>query len=257
MKITSAKLLLILLIALFHYGCKEKKEEADDLQIAVASNLQYAIKSLTEEFEKKSGIHCDVILGSSGKLYAQISEGAPYDLFLSADMDYPEALYQQGHSPEPPRVFANGSLVLWSAKPGVNPSISVLDKDSIRHIAIANPKIAPYGKAALQVLEHYALTEKLSDKLVYGESIAQANQFIRSGAAEIGFTSLAVVRNPLLSQPGRYILIDSLAHEPLPHGVVLIKDKNGIKASAKTFYEYLFSGDGKAILKKFGYSVHE
>ncbi|NNK20741.1 MAG: molybdate ABC transporter substrate-binding protein, partial [Flavobacteriaceae bacterium] len=120
-----------------------------------------------------------------------------------------------------------------------------------------NPKIAPFGAAALQVLNNYGIYDKVSSKLVYGESVSQANQFILSGAAEMGFTSLAIVKSPELSKVGQWILIDSDAYDKLPHVIALINHQNSSKEGARTFFEYLFSEEGQAILKNFGYSVRE
>ncbi|MEZ2414590.1 molybdate ABC transporter substrate-binding protein [Muriicola sp. E247] len=249
------KAILFPVILIFILGCKGVKE-GDTIRIAVASNLHYAIDSIVENFENKHGISCEVILGSSGKLYAQIMEGAPYDLFLSADMKYPESLSREGKTLDL-EVFAYGSLVLWTANPAIKPSIEILQNEGIKHLALPNPKIAPFGAAALQVLNHYGINDKVSSKLVYGESVAQANQFILSGAAEMGFTSLAVVKSPELSKVGQWILIDADAYEKLPHVIALINPQNSSEEGSRKFFEYLFSEEGQAILKNFGYSVRE
>lgn len=238
-------------------GCKKKKEEKAIIRIAVAANMQYAIKELAEQFENDTGYTCEVILSSSGKLFAQIKEGAPYDLFLSADLIYPAALQAMDLTHEPPKIYAYGSLVLWSFSPSLKPSLEVLQTDSVRHIALANPKTAPYGKAAVEVLEFYGLSASLQDKLVFGESIGQTNQFITSGAADIGFTSQSVVMSEAMKKKGRWIRINKKAYTPMPQGVALIKRKISKKQGAQAFYVYLFSSEGKDILQKFGYSVHE
>lgn len=250
------KAVLLPVFLVFMLGCKGTKER-DTIRIAVASNLHYAIEPIVENFESKHGISCEVILGSSGKLYAQIIEGAPYDLFLSADMKYPESLSREGKTLDLPEVFAYGSLVLWTANPAIKPSIEMLQEERIQHLALPNPKIAPFGAAALQVLNNYGIYDKVSSKLVYGESVSQANQFILSGAAEMGFTSLAIVKSPELSKVGQWILIDSDAYDKLPHVIALINHQNSSKEGARTFFEYLFSEEGQAILKNFGYSVRE
>ncbi len=253
----SRVLICCLVTLIFVCGCKKKKEDENKVRMAVAANMQYAIKELADRFEKDTGYSCEVILGSSGKLFAQIKEGAPYDLFLSADLTYPEALYSINLTHGPPKIYAYGTLVLWTYDADLNPSLEVLQTDSVRHIALANSKTAPYGKAAIEVLNFYGLSASLQDKLVFGESIGQTNQFITSGAADIGFTSQSVVVSEAMNKKGRWIRINETAYTPMPQGVALIKRKISKKQGAQAFYEYLFSSEGKDILQKFGYSVHE
>ncbi|MBT8283481.1 MAG: molybdate ABC transporter substrate-binding protein [Muriicola sp.] len=257
MQIRRLGLFFLMVVSIALQGCKENKVADTPIRIAVASNLHYAIDPIIKNFESKYGIPCEVILGSSGKLYAQITEGAPYDLFLSADLKYTESLFEAGKTLDRPAVFAYGSLVLWAAHSDYSPSLQMLQSDSIEHIAMANPKTAPFGTAALQVLQHYELTDQISDKLVYGESVAQANQFILSGAAEMGFTSLAIVKSPEFNRAGSWVLIDSSAYAPLPHSAVLIDQRGSSKTGASAFFQYLFSEEVQVVLKNFGYSIHE
>ncbi|WP_188369412.1 molybdate ABC transporter substrate-binding protein [Muriicola marianensis] len=252
-----AGIFLLLFATIFLTGCREGRNHENTLRIAIASNLQYAVDSVVAGFEKEHEIICEVIPGSSGKLFAQIREGAPYDLFLSADMDYPEALFKEGRTIQKPEVFAYGALVLWTGRQNLKPSIEILASDSVRYIALANPRIAPFGRAAQETLVYYGMEEKVRDKMVYGESVAQANQFIQSGSAEVGFTSLSIVMSPAQRENGKWILIDTAAYQPLPHGAVLLQTGKPVKPAARQFYEYLFSGKGKEVLKNFGYSVHE
>ncbi len=251
------KLLVPLMSIAILNACREEKEQRDPLRIAIASNLQYAVDSLVSGFEGDHDIKCEVIPGSSGKLFAQIREGAPYDLFLSADIAYPQSLYDAGKTLKEPEVFAYGSLVLWTNRKDLRPSTKILESDSVRYIAMANPRIAPFGRAAAETLEYYNLNDKVGGKLVLGESVAQVNQFIQSGSAELGFTSQAIVQSPELRDTGRWVRIDPRAYSPLPHGVVLIHSGRPVKPAAREFYEYLFSEEGKAVLKNFGYSVYE
>ena len=172
------------------------------ITIAVAANMQFAMRALTHAFEKQNGITCDLIISSSGKLTAQIKAGAPYDLFVSADMKYPEDLYKSGFALEEPKIYAYGKLVLWSMDQEVKPSLAVLKTQAIKHIACANPKTAPYGVAAVEALKHYGLYNQVKSKLVYGESIAQTKQFIISESAELSFTAKSVVLSPDLKGSG-------------------------------------------------------
>ncbi len=243
---------LLLLIA----GC-QKKAEQKALRIATAANMQYAMEAITEAFEKETGFRCEVILGSSGKLFAQIREGAPYDLFLSADLKYPSTLNDLGLTVAPPKIYANGQLVLWTLSDALTPSLKGLKSDQIEHIALANPKTAPYGRAAMEVLVANAMFDSLQKKLVYGESIAQTNQFITSGAAAIGFTSLGTVLSSEMKGKGHWITIGKNAHNPIEQGVVLIEKKDGKHPAAELFYTFLFSPKAKEILQNFGYSANE
>ena len=234
------------------FGQKQQKK----LTIAVAANMQFAMKELKQNFTQTTGIKCDLIIGSSGKLTAQIKEGAPFDVFVSADIKYPTNLYQSGFTTEKPKIYAFGKLVLWSLNSNITPTIELLKSATIKHIAIANPKTAPYGTAAIEALNYYKLLKTVQHKLVYGESISQTNQFIISKAAEIGFTSKSVVLSPEMKGKGNWIAIDEKTYSPIAQGVVILKNKNNNNANAEKFFRYLFSDSSKAILKKYGYSVN-
>ncbi|GAB5527881.1 MAG: molybdate ABC transporter substrate-binding protein [Roseivirga sp.] len=234
------------------FACHQKK--TNTLIIATAANMQFAMAELTETFSKKTGIACEPVLGSSGKLTAQVIAGAPYDIFIAADMKYPQKLYKEGLTIDPPRVFAHGRLVLWSMEQKVLRLPEALTNETLSHIALANPKTAPYGMAAGEVLQHLGIREQLESKLVYGESIAQTNQFITSQAAQVGFTAKSVVLAPSLRNTGTWIDIPLDYYSPLEQGVVILKSKDQPKPEASAFYEFLFSDEAKKILNKFGYS---
>jgi molybdate transport system substrate-binding protein len=239
-------LFFIILIA-----CQNKPSEK--LTIAVAANMQSAAEDLKKAFKSETGIDCDLIIGSSGKLTAQIMNGAPYDVFLAADMNYPQALFEANRTLTKPTVYAIGKLVLYSCKEDVKPSLDNLTNPAIKHIAISNPKTAPYGKAAKEVLINLGLFEQVEYKLVYGESISQTNQFIESKAAELGFTSLSTVLNR--AKTGSWsVVLDSL-YTPIYQGIALIKQTEIQNKKSEQFRDFLFSNNGKNILKKHGYSV--
>ncbi len=225
------------------------------ITIAVAANMQFAMKALTHTFAKEAGIECDLVISSSGKLTAQIKEGAPYDLFISADMKYPDVLYKAGLAIQKPEVYAYGKLVLWSMDSSIKPSLSILKSNRIKHIASANPKTAPYGVATIQVLKRDGLFNSVKSKLVYGESISQTNQFIISRSAQVGFTAKSVVLSPEMKGQGNWIELDPESYSPIAQGVIIIKRTQKEEANAQKFYNFLFSQEAKEILKNFGYSV--
>lgn len=248
---------ILLLIILCLAGCGEKGAASETVTIATSANMQFVMQALSEYYSDSTGIECQVIIGSSGKLSAQISEGAPFDLFVAANMKYPAEIERLGLAVEPPEIYAYGTLVLWTVQRGMTSSLEILPKASVRHIALANPKTAPYGQAAIEVLNKYSLFEPVKHKLVYGESISQTNQFILSGAAELGFTSLSVVLSPQMKDKGNWIALGPELYSPIEQGVVLLKQKKQHGDKAKAFYNFLFSRKASEILKKFGYSVNE
>jgi len=230
---------------------------SNTINIAVAANVSYAIDSLIAEFNiTHPDTKVNVTLGSSGKLTAQIIHGAPYDIFMSANMKYPNALYEKGKSKTEPKIYAFGKLVLWSMVDSLKPSLNLLLHKNIKHIATANPKTAPYGIPTEEVLKHYKLYDSIKNKLVYGESIAQTNQFITTKAAEIGFTSKSVVLSPFIKGKGNWIDIDEQAYAPIKQGIVIIKNTSTSIDKKEKFYNFLFSKKGQDILNKFGYSTN-
>jgi len=240
------KYFYLLVLSLFLFSCKKDKEPT--LQIATAANMQYAMNEIIARFEQKYGINCDLIVSSSGKLTAQIMEGAPYDVFVSADMKYPNTLFVNNFTSNSPKVYAHGNLVLWTNKLNNKPTLEILSTKNIKHIAIANPKTAPYGKAAVELLKHLNIYNKVESKLVYGESIAQTNQFIITGAAEVGFTAKAVVLAPNLKSKRNYIELDSKMYSPIKQGVVILKNGKSNPEYKKKFYTFLISKKGAEIL---------
>ena len=179
-----------------------RNEKEGPLTIATAANMQFAMEDMIRAFEVAADISCELVVSSSGKLTAQIHEGAPFDILISADMKYPEDLYRAGLTETPPQVYAYGKLVLWSLQDSLELSLQALKSPNVRHVALANPETAPYGKAALEVLQYHGIYEEVREKLVFGESIAQTNQFIISKAAEAGFTAMSVVLAMWISASG-------------------------------------------------------
>jgi molybdate transport system substrate-binding protein len=254
------KLCLLIVLILVATGllvsCGEREPGAV-LTIAAASNTQFAMEELTSAFTDQTGIPCHLVTSSSGKLTAQILEGAPYDLLVSADMKYPGQLYEQKRTLGPPRVYAYGRLVLWSLRAGIEPDLGALRGDEIHYIALANPNTAPYGTAAMEVLRHAGLDSVLKEKLVFGESIGQVNQFISSGSAEIGFTAMSVVTAPRFEKNGRWAAVDTSLYSPIEQGVVLIAREGSRQEQARAFADFLFSERARQVLLKYGYGIHE
>lgn len=245
---------LLLLLGLFLLMACSKATN-DKLHIATAANMQFAMDALTEAFTASTGIACETVISSSGKLTAQIKEGAPFEVFVSADLKYPQALVDAQLTEGPVRVYAYGQLVLWTQVPDLDPVMSALTQPAIRHIAVANPRTAPYGIAAEQVLAYYQLRDSVQAKLVFGESIAQTNQFIISQAAEMGFTARSVVEASALQDKGRWLVLPAESYEPIAQGVVVLRNNGKNLPQAQQFANFLFTQQAQDILLKFGYLV--
>lgn len=231
----------------FVLSCSTKNEEK--LTIATAANMQFAMEEITAEFTKETGIKCGIVPGSSGKLSTLIIEKAPYDIFVSADTTYPNELFNKGIGLKSPSIYAYGKLVLWSCVKTISPDIKTLTSEKINHIALANPETAPYGKAAMELLKFHNLDSLVKQKLVYGESISQTNQFIITNSAEIGFTAKSTVLSKELKSKGKWVELDPSSYIPIAQAALLISNKE----SAKKFYEFLTSDKAQKILKKYGY----
>jgi len=243
------------LVALFVLTFAFAALYADTLTVAVAANVQYAIEDLKEDFEARSGISLVVVLGSSGKLAAQIESGAPFDAFLSADMRYPRLLYADGLAPDSPRIYARGILVLWTlGELDLSKWPSVLLSGQVRKVAVANPGLAPYGEQTVNCLKKYGIFDSLSNKVVYGESISQVNTFLMTGATEAAFTAKSIVCAPGNRDRGRWVEPDRESYEPIEQGmVVLVRGVQKHEKAASELRRYLFSKPARTILNKYGY----
>src|SRR4051794_30187824 len=200
---------------------------AQQLHIAVAANAQFVANKLKEAFKKETGIDAALTISSSGKLTAQIEQGAPFNVFLSADMKYPEELYSKGLTTGKPQVYAYGALVLWTLKDiKLASDLSILSNSNVLKIAIANPKLAPYGEAAVQALTKQNLLSGVRQKVVYGESIAQVNQYLLSGAADVAFTAKSVVLDSAVSNKGKWVEVNPKWYSPIAQGVVIIRQSD-------------------------------
>jgi len=226
---------------------------AGEVRVAVAANFTSAMKDIAADFERRSGHHVVLSFGSTGSLYAQIHHGAPYDLFLAADERRPKLLEQEGTAVAGTRfTYAIGRLVLWSAKPGVvDARGDVLKHGSFARLAIANPKTAPYGAAAQQVLEHLKLWHALQPRIVRGENIAQTHQFVATGNAELGFVALSQV---VKTGGGSQWQVPQTLYPPIrQQAVLLVRGKD--KPAAHALLDYLRSAAGRNVIERFGYGT--
>ncbi|MES1160484.1 MAG: molybdate ABC transporter substrate-binding protein, partial [Bacteroidota bacterium] len=226
-----------------------------EVLIAAAADLKFAMDSLITVFSKEApGTTIKAVYGSSGNFFEQITNGAPFDLFFSADLDYPRKLQEQNKTLAPPILYGTGQIVLWSKK--TDPAAAKMNtilQASITKIAIANPAHAPYGKRAYESLQYYKLYDQIKDKLVLGENISQTAQFINSGAADIGIIALSLALSPAMQKEGgKYWLIPAETHQPLQQAYVLLthaKDNTG----AVTFATFISSPKAKTIMSYFGF----
>ncbi len=227
--------------------------QAGTVHVAVAANFTEPAREIAAAFEKATHHQAVLSFGSSGAFYTQIANGAPFDVFLSADAERPQAAERAGLTvPQTRFTYATGRLVLYSAQPGlVDAAGSVLRRGSFDKIAIADPALAPYGIAAIETMRRYGVAETLAPKIVKGTSIAQAYQFVATGAAQLGFVALSEVA----ARPGgsRWIVPERL-HAPIAQQAVLLRPGAGNPA-ARSFLTFLRSGTARAIIKRYGYLV--
>jgi molybdate transport system substrate-binding protein len=229
---------------------------AGEVQVAVAANFTAPMQKIAAAFEHDTGNKAILAFGATGKLYAQISNGAPFEVMLAADTQTPARLEKERLAvPGTHFTYATGKLVLWSARPGyVDADGAVLKSSGFAHLAIANPKTAPYGAAALAVLEKLGLFNTLQAKIVEGENIAQAYQFVATGNAPLGFVALSqVCRDGKISSGSGWIVPANLYVPIRQDAVVLAKGRANPAASA--LVDYLKSAKAKAIIASYGYAL--
>jgi molybdate transport system substrate-binding protein len=229
---------------------------AAEVQVAVAANFTAPMRAIAAAFEQDTGHKALLAFGSSGKFYAQIRNGAPFQVFLSADDEKPARLEQAGMAVAGTRfTYAIGQLALWSAKAGyVDNKGEVLKQGGYAHLAIANPKLAPYGAAAIEVLKNLGLLETVQPRLVQGENIAQTYQFVASGNAELGFVALSqVTRDGRLTQGSAWIVPAHL-HAPIRQDAVILANGKD-NAAASALMAYLKSDKAKAVIRAYGYGI--
>ncbi len=250
------KVLLVLVTFTFSLNAR-----SDVVTVAVASNFTFPMKEIATAFEGESLHKVRLAFGSSGKLYAQIKHGAPYQLFLSADQLKPLVLEKEGLAlPNSRFTYAEGRLALWSKKPNlVNQSSTYLKSNQFNKVAMANPKLAPYGVAARNVLDHLSSNEGLDNqavlgKTVMGENIAQTYQFVSTGNADIGFVSLSQIMSKGQLKQGSAWIIPKHFYQPIKQDAVLLRKAENNQA-AKALYEYMRTQPALDIIKSYGYDT--
>ena len=242
-------------------GAQERKSD-HGLLIAAAADLNPALKEIAEQFQKNSGVPVKLSFGASGALTQQIQNGAPFDVFFSADMDYPRQLIAQGHADASSLYqYSLGKLVLWvpasSSLDVERKGMDVLLDPSVKKVAIANPQHAPYGRAAVAALKHAGLYDRLTDRLVLGENVSQAAQFAESGNAQAGFVALAHALSPAIKRKGKFWVVPGDYYPPLEQGVVIVTRSQNKKEAAE-FLDYLKTKEASGVLRTYGFTLpHE
>jgi len=253
---------LIAFLALVSWVSIPLAEAADhEINVAAAADLSAALREVAANYEKRTGVAVKLSFAASGALTQQIQNGAPFDVFFSADMEYPRQLIAGGQAESATLYrYGVGRLVLWVPRDSPldveHKGMDVLLDPAVKKISIANPQHAPYGRAAVAALKHYALYEKVSDRLVQGENVSQAAQFVESGNAQVGFVALAHAVAPAMQGKGKYLMVPAEAYPPLDQGVVLISHSPHRK-DAVAFLEYLKTTEVAEVLRRNGFSLSE
>ena len=229
-------------------------ETAEKITIAAAANLRFALDAIELDFEKNNPIDLEIIIASSGKLYSQISNGAPFDIFMSANMKYPLSLFHNKLTAEKPIVHALGSLIMWTTKDlDLSDGLNRLLEDDIKKIAIASDKNAPYGSAAVEALKSAKLYDKIASKLIYGESVSQVNQYVSSESVDVGLTNKSVIFGKLEDE-GVWKDVDHSLYHQLEQGIVVTNyGQVHHPKESQVFLNYLFTPSAQKILANYGY----
>lgn len=237
----------------------QENKSVPELLVAAAADLDPTLHDLAQQYEKKSGIRIKLSFGASGALTQQIQNGAPFDLFFSADMDFPKRLIADGQADAASLYqYSIGKLVLWV--PANSPldlerqGMAALLDGSVNKIAIANPEHAPYGRAAVAALKHAGLYDRLSGRFVMGENVSQAAQFAESGNAQAGFVALAHALSPAVKSRGKFWVVPADYYPPLEQGTVILS-RSQHKKEAADFLQYLKTKDASDVLRKYGFTL--
>ena len=243
---------LLIFICLFITG--QTAHAGEKITIAAAADLKFALDEIVVLFKQShSAEQMETIYGSSGKFQAQIRQGAPFDLYFSADVAYPRALREEGFAASEVQPYAVGRIVLWSSSRDAGKmTLADLADSTVRKIAIANPKHAPYGKRAKEALKASGVWEKVEAKLVYGENVAQAAQFVQTRNAQAGIIALSLALSPELAKQGSYALIPDKLHQPLEQGFIVTKRATD-NPLAQAFARFMVGKEARAIMTHYGF----
>jgi len=229
---------------------------ADQIKVVAASDLNYLMHEIAARFERETGNKVALITGSSGNFYAQILSGAPFDVFFSADIEYPQKLESAGLAEKGSLYeYATGKIVLWvpnASKLDLGKGLAALLDPSVRRIAIANPAHAPYGRAAVAALRSEGLYDKLNTKLVFGENISQAAQFVQSGNADAGILALSLALAPEMKSSGRYVAIPESEYPPIRQAAIIVSSSKS-KATARLFLDFLRKPEIVKLMDSYGF----
>jgi molybdate transport system substrate-binding protein len=254
----SRRLVVVLIAAAVLAGALRGHAQTTRLTIAAAADLQTVLPELVSRFERETGVKATVTFGSSGTFFAQIQNGAPFDLFFSADIDYPRRLGASGHGDAVTLYpYATGRIVLWTRKDSgvdVTRGLRVLGDAKVRRIAIANPLHAPYGRAAVAALRAGGLYETATSKLVLGENISQTAQLADSGNADAAIIALSLALGPALLKSGVYSEIPAAAHPPIEQAAIVVSRSTN-KDAARRFFAFMKGSDVQATLRRFGFAA--
>jgi molybdate transport system substrate-binding protein len=245
----------------FAAGEDAKKSPFTELTIAAAADLKFALDDLVKEFEEKyPATKVNVTYGSSGNFFAQFQNGAPFDLFFSADIGYPRKLAEKGLGADDVFLYAIGRIVVWVPKDSSvavdKLGIKALLEPSIRKIAVANPEHAPYGRAAVAAMKTLKVYDQVASRLVYGENIAQTAQFVQSGAADVGILALSLAVAPQMRDAGRFWQVPLDAYPRMEQGGIILKSSKNLE-TARAFRDFVLGDYGREILEHYGFYLPE
>lgn len=243
---------MLIFVCLFVAG--QAAHAGEKITIAAAADLKFALDEIVVLFNKAHPAdQIETIYGSSGKFHTQIQQGAPYDLYFSADIAYPRALKAEGFAASEVQPYAVGRIVLWSlSRDAGKMALNGLADPALQKIAIANPEHAPYGKRAEEALKAAGVWEKIQSKLVYGENVAQTAQFVQSGNAQVGIIALSLALSPELAKQGSYALISDKLHQPLEQGFIITR-RAADNSLAREFARFMAGKDARAIMTRYGF----
>jgi len=244
--------IVILSSLILFLGCTTKENTKESLIIAAAASVQFVMQELADNFSKEQGVGIELVIGSSGKLTTQIINGAPYDLFFSSNMSYPELLFNKGKATNRPFTYGLGIPVLWSFDKSLDNGtpVSFFQMENFDHLVIANPGNAPYGEMAVKFLKKNYLFSKLESKLVYGESISQVNEYVLNRTVEVGITAKSIVLSPKLRNMGSYVELGN--DYKIEQGAIVLNSEKPESLKQK-FMDYLQHGKGAKLLETYGF----